>query len=195
MIFPNRVEWSGNSKIIFRFARENRSFLRIVYFFYLRIVLAFLTVPVFFVTIINYFILNLNDESFVLVSPILYVKIFSTQIKKNNLNLYVSMWCLSRLPFNSNSWSGYLFAYAMQCLEEFASLLNVGPLISLFCGSCWVLASMGKDLTNNLAELNKSGMRKANRSKVASRFCNIFERFTKTKQLSKYLLNTSTGKI
>lgn len=51
----------------------------LVYVGYVKIVFALSTFPALFASIFNYFILDLNDESFVLITPILYVKTFLSE--------------------------------------------------------------------------------------------------------------------
>lgn len=92
-------------------------------------------------------------------------------------------------PFSWKSWPGYTIAYAIETVACFASLSSVVPLMSLFCGSCWILTSMGKDITNNLNELNVSKLEKAKQSDIERRFYNIIKRFSETKQLSNFFLH------
>lgn len=91
---------------------------------------------------------------------------------------------LLSVPFSTKSWPGYTIAYAVESVACFASLSSVVPLMSLFCGSCWILTSMGKDITNDLKELNVSKLERAKQSDIEHRFCSIIKRFSEAKQLS-----------
>lgn len=99
----------------------------------------------------------------------------------------------SRLPFDMNRWPGYIIAYLMESVQAFVSVSTVVPVMCLFCGSCWILTSVGNDVTKEFNELNVNEIENANQTAIRQRFCSITKRFSDAKQFSKYLLNKQRG--
>lgn len=62
------------------------------------------------------------------------------------------------------------------------------PYITVIIGTCWILASVGKDITNALHELNmtiRDESSARNWREIQSQYCNISKRISDAKQLSK----------
>lgn len=99
------------------------------------------------------------------------------------------MFC--RFPLDLNTWLGYSIAYAIESAAAYAAYLSAIPVMSLIVGSSWILTSIGKEITNNLHELNMNTDSRASERKQNGfllHFCNISISYSNAKQLSKISL-------
>lgn len=82
------------------------------------------------------------------------------------------------------SWPGYVFALLLEAAGYFAEVNATIIFLSIFIGSCWILTSMAKEITDDLQELNMDESGSADQAQIQSRFCSISKRLTDVKQLS-----------
>lgn len=179
-----------DSKIMYtEFNREFENFgkwVRIVVFYGS---LGVTTICYIIMTYVNYYILDLKDESFVLTSPVMYVSsMMSVALSNSWIQRKHSIFSLSilrvRLPFNWKTPLGYL---VVQLSEAMSFLSIVSCLISTLCfyaGSCWLIIAFGKDIANDLDLLNVGGASNRNRKLTRERFGKIIQIHMDVKQLS-----------
>lgn len=88
----------------------------------------------------------------------------------------------SRLPFNWRTPWGYLAAWIIQSVGFLCTLMCIPGFSVMFFGSCWLFASIIKDLANDLPQLNTT---KADRRQyeLKARFCRTVQYHSNLKQL------------
>lgn len=94
------------------------------------------------------------------------------------------MWFFQRLPFNMNSWPGYTLAYFIESVGLFAACIVSPNVQSIFIGSCWILKSLGEDITNDLHKFNEMKLSRRNQKEIRRRFLNVVDRLSHAKQFS-----------
>lgn len=110
------------------------------------------------------------------------------------------------MPFNWKTPLGYLIALLFECISSYYAALFLVPLLCFLFGSCFLLRSFVKDITNDLSLLNacttsakpknKSGTNKnltntkRNDEKIEQIFRNSIQCHTELKQLSCDFIHT-----
>lgn len=137
--------------------------------------------PPFILSAVNYFVYDLDDESFYLTYSSWYVRLrplFSFKSFYDGFFFY-----LPRFPFNWKTPFGYLFAFSSQCLEAITTISSLLPMMCFLAGSCWLLVYFIEDITNDLSRFNLKSEKKANARKKNEQFCNIMKLHGNLKRL------------
>lgn len=145
--------------------------------------------PALLLTVVNYFVYDLGDDSYFLPFPVMYVHHFKFD-KSRNFNRTEFIYTIinglfSRLPFNWQTPFGYLIALVAQGIAAICTLFSGTLTMSLLVGSCWLFIIIVDDIANDLPKLDSgdySSQRR--RAKVIKYFCNILECYADLKQLS-----------
>lgn len=146
------------------------------------ITLLFLALPIFLYTIINYFIFDLGDESFILFFPAKFVS--SLNLKKmdpSSIHL-ISFNC--RWPFDWKTPLGYLIAWLIQSVACAIGAITTTVFFYLIFGSCWLFIYIAEDTTKDLAAFNSDITSNAwkKRPESMKSFCEIVQLYTDAKQ-------------
>lgn len=80
------------------------------------------------------------------------------------------------LPFDANRPIGFFMAVLFQCAAVFTVLSFVTPIICIYIGSCWSIATFIKDITRDIAHLKRRKILNLSKQKLIVRLCN-FVRF------------------
>lgn len=88
------------------------------------------------------------------------------------------------MPFDWTTPVGYAIALIGSFTAIYAVLLGVSPILSFFIGSCWLIVTFTKDVTNDLSQFSAAELRKTNQVGLEMRFCNVIRQLSDTKQLS-----------
>lgn len=101
-----------------------------------------------------------------------------------NLNLNLNNFLVDfRLPFYWRSHLGFLILLAIESFVLSSIGFTCVPLVSFTAGSCWLINSLVKDITNDLINFNvKKG--KEVRKEANKHLCNVIKNFADVKQLS-----------
>lgn len=89
---------------------------------------------------------------------------------------------------NVRNWPGYSVAFILGSVASYIACLGSIPYLSVLVGSCWILTAIGKDITNELHELNMSISSESDQNEVHFQYCNISKRFSNAKQFSRFTL-------
>lgn len=150
------------------------------------ITISFLTLPVILCTIINYYILDLGDESFILFCPTKFVSFkFKTENNSNQLKRHQANFEFNRRwPFDWKTPLGYLMAWLVQSAMCATAGLTDIVFFNLIFGSCWLFIHMSEDTTMDLAAFNTdiTSNRKKIRPQTMKSFCDIVQLYTDAKQ-------------
>ena len=90
---------------------------------------------------------------------------------------------------NLKAWPGYTIAYIFESAGSYASCIAAVPFMCVLVGSCWILKSMGKDITNDLLEFNLNKLANADETELLRDFCDISKRLSDAKQFSEAFFN------
>lgn len=143
-------------------------------------------VPHLLLTIVNYFIFDLDDESYVLPFPVMYVP------RQQFIFFHAWHWLtvkdkfrlFSRLPFNWTTPFGYLVAYSILCVTVFCSYYCTYLVTCFLIGICWLSIKCVEDITNDLRALSFSKGTKDSHQKLKRSLINIVQMHSDVKQLS-----------
>lgn len=91
---------------------------------------------------------------------------------------------LTRLPFNWKTPFGYLIATIIISLASLCMLSSAVPTVCIFCGLCWILMEIVKDMTNDLINLKARKRFDPNYKQLNRHFFNMVHDFSDAKQLS-----------
>lgn len=136
-------------------------------------------------SVVNYYILDLGDESFLLPRPMMCVENYSAGNCFCQSKFKIEI-CLRsfRLPFNWRTPHGYLTAWFLQAIGLFCTVILVPGFNVLYFGSCWLFVSFVNDITNDLPQMNAIKSQRPNYNKRNSRFCRRVQDYSDLKQLS-----------
>lgn len=131
-------------------------------------------------SLVNYFILNLGDESFYVQYPTMYVD------KNRNFEKFLYQLLFFRIPFKWAPPFGYLLVWLIDAVSICCVIFVIIPGMALGIGVCWWIAAFINDTLNELDKLSSfcKAARK-NACEIKVRFCNIIQLYSETKQLSK----------
>lgn len=137
-------------------------------------------------TAINYFVNDLEEESYYLPFPVLYVAITIPNVnKKGTTNIILThVKSLFRLPFNWKTPFGYAIALGGFFAALVGTLFEGSATMSFKVGSCWMIITFVKDLKNDLTLLTATDMHNINYGQLKEHFCNVMRQFCVLKQLS-----------
>lgn len=152
----------------------------------MKIMMPVILMPSLIASMVNFYIFDLGDESFVLPSPIwLGLSHTINKNSKNKKNQFLSWW---RWPFNWKTPIGYIFVY----LDEFTTQ-NIGalfcvPLLGILVGSCWLTVAYVNDISDELAFLESNKMSKKSANELKEPFCKTINLYSDAKELSNHQL-------
>lgn len=157
---------------------------KFLYNAFVKITLPGVLMPALFSTIVNYFISDLGDESYLLASPISWAIGYFFFWK-----YFILILSFCRTPFNWRSPIGYTIAFLIETIATSLTCLVSAPYHYLITGSCYGLAYLVKNITNEVHELKMDDISlNDNRKKFKVTFCRIVERISAVKQLSEFTL-------
>lgn len=87
---------------------------------------------------------------------------------------------------NLKAWPGYSVAFIIESFGGLAASISPMPYLTILIGSCWILASITEDITNDLFQLNMSTLSERNQHEIHVKFCKISKRLSDAKQLSEF---------
>lgn len=154
------------------------------YIILVKVCLVGIFLPLLLLTIVNYFVFQLGEESFYLPFPMLWVCSIVIFLMFNfNANL---LFCAGRLPFNWKTPIGYFVALATEYAYCYCTLMGFSPIFGFFLGSAWLASTFAKDITNDVIELSSISKtsRKKNGKELKKRFWYIIRFYSDAKQLS-----------
>lgn len=137
------------------------------------------------ITAINYFIFDLEEESYYLPFPLMYALIWIqsyVNLLKKIFDKFVILCC--RLPFTWKAPLGYSIAILGSSAATFASVFCCSPTVCFAIASCWLIFTFIEDIESDLSGLNTSKIRKINSQTLKKRFCKIVRQFCKIEELS-----------
>lgn len=138
--------------------------------------------PPLITTLLNYFVYDLGDESYVIPYPILYVLKYEVKrVEKTICNLSFP---IQRLPFNWRTPFGYLMALICETCAFICMVCMGSPCVGIFIGSCWLLTAFMKDITYDLSNLSADVKLKRSKQKINAQFTSIVQDFSDAIQLS-----------
>lgn len=111
--------------------------------------------PAVLISMVNYFINKLGDDSFYLACPVMYVLLHLkciNLIKKTLIDRKSGF--IFRLPLNWKTPLGYLVTEFLQFHSLLSSMLFSFNLLCTFLGSCWLFQAFADDILNDIIDLN-----------------------------------------
>lgn len=108
--------------------------------------------------------------------PIHHGKIVFRLFAFKSVRSFSNAFFLSRFPFNWKTPLGYLIAFSSQCLQAYATISSLLPMICYLAGSCWLLVHFARDSTHDLSlfTINSSPNKDAE-GRMKEQFCNIIK--------------------
>lgn len=170
-----------------------------IHFAMLKLTLTAGTIPPLLISMINYFIYDLNDEAFLNISLtyaqniVLYFEaklICFGYIPQRKTLIDFRFKKHFRLPFNQKTPIGYLSLSLFNIIGMFCLIFTSVPILCLLIGSCWLFICFANDITNDLQWLSIGGTTKLKRRRmkeVMDRLCKIVQIHSDLKQLSEML--------
>lgn len=163
-------------------------------------------IPAIVVGFINYYILDMGDESFNLTSPMMYVNVkikslFYLILIENDrerekliikpFNVYVIyFFSFSRIPYNWKTPLKYLVTMIAIFLSIIPLISGIISTICILIGSSSLFIAFVNDLTNDLGFLNVGGVSTTeSHMKMKERFCKIIQNHLDVKELSQLIGN------
>lgn len=137
-------------------------------------------IPALLITMANYFIFNMEEESFYLPFPAMWVI-------KTGLNLIVTLTFkifLRRLPINWKTPLGYLICWGAESVTAILILFCTTPCICFLNGTSWLFISFVQDIANDLEQLNGDQFSNRCDQVTTEYFRSITKSYTHVKQLS-----------
>lgn len=171
---------------------------KILHFIFVELTTIGIEVPALLVTLNNFFILNLNDESYYLSFPVMYVHcacMFEYFDKMNKVycrsNIFYiigfvfSFLLAPRLPFNWKTPFGYLAVSIIFMASTYTSVSSCIPTVCLAVGSGLMGISNATVITSQVTELHElSKKSQKNAKKMNLLLCEIVQNFSDAIQLS-----------
>lgn len=154
-------------------------FSKIVHFVLVKLTTAGILLPISIVTIVNYSIFDLGENSFYMPCSIMQVRnLITSDCNQVMANLF------HRLPFNWKT----PFGYSVLILFAFLAVLSIGhcivPIACLIVGSFLLVSSFMKDtIEKNFLSLNEK-ISNGSHMDISEQFCSLMLAFTEIKQLS-----------
>lgn len=115
--------------------------------------------PMFFLTVYNYFTSETGTNSYVL--PFRTMWEDSTNFNetvsshsKNQKHSNIQWISCFRLPFSLNTPLGYLVTFFAQSIGAYYLVVICTPIVSFYFASCQMLAAFARDITNDLSRLH-----------------------------------------
>lgn len=182
-----------NSKTIFLELQEKLDRIaRIIHFALTKMTLTAIVISDPVVSAVNYFILDMGEESFILTEPFLYVWqlffVFCNKICPQSNNFTILVAHDVRLPWNLKRPLGYIIALFMEISGEFCAVFVITALLCFLIGSLYLLKTIIIDITNDLPKLHVKKRPNQNFNNIAKHFKKIVHDFSNAKQLSEYSL-------
>lgn len=147
-----------------------------VYSIFVEASLVGLVMPPLLITLVNYFIYDLSEESYFLPTPVMYVndhfKHYFVGKKLDEI-----LFC-KRMPFDWHTPFGYFMTYLTEFGASVATFLCVASIICFLIGSCWLFIHFAKDIADDLSILNAGEISSNNYKEVMDGFCNIIQSYT-----------------
>lgn len=145
--------------------------------------------PIVLVTLVNYFIYNLHEESFILPAFVMYgTKLILMMIYDKDINkTRKSYFYLFRLPFDWRKPLGYAIALSAQCTAIYFTLYCSIPVVTLFIGSCRLSICIVEDITNDLTLLIIDHKTKRKTTEIESQLRNLVQFYMDAKTFSIFL--------
>lgn len=194
ILLINTIESHSNSIMMDKYSKMNDTIERLSKIFYKILVeysMPACVIPSTALTLLNYFVFNIQDDPYVLGLPILYVIKNLTQHNMCAKYAWISRlsWNFvhfhSRFPFNWKTPFGYMVALLLATWLVF-SLSFCGALANFFfAGLCWLLAAFIRDVNNDFAHFivrKETNRRNSKQTKI--KLCKIIRELSRVKQLS-----------
>lgn len=146
------------------------------------IVSAGFTIPAIILSYIKFYVIGLSEEeSFELPSPMMSVQTNYRLESQKHFRIFNFF----RLPFDAQSPFGYFVAASLQAITTFSSNMLFICMLCPLLGSCWMIISFLKDITNDLAHLKIRKLSNENsHAKLKHQFCRVIALHSDVKQLS-----------
>lgn len=161
--------------------------VKLFYTVYVKLTLLLILIPPVLVTVVNYYIYDLGDESFYLPFRTVYVWINLNDISKCffvKTNSFLKNLIL-RLPFDWRTPFGYSIALFIQSVQAFCALLPTAPSFCFFGTTCWTFTVFIQDISNDWNSFNKAAQHSnTDHKKSIKTFCRILQDFTEIKEMS-----------
>lgn len=141
-----------------------------------------LMIPAAAVTIVNYFVFDLKEDSYFLIARVTWVKLRDLIVVKGwswHLTIF-------RLPFDWRTPLGYSIVTIVQFATLSVSLFCLTPALCLFIGTCWIFIAFTEDMKWQLSAFNIGDVQSMRNDKKTMRhFCYMVRFHSDVKQLSK----------
>lgn len=151
---------------------------------------AVVIIPPLVITLANYFIYDLNDDSFYLLYPYTCVSFkmhrSEHRVTKKRLigtNIFFSLRS-DRFPFNWKTPFRFFIALLVQSASLFAILFGITPLMCFLIGTCYLIVTIVEDITNELAPLNADEVLNRHERELTEHLSKIVQLHADAKQLS-----------
>lgn len=152
------------------------------HFILTKLTLMGVVIPSGIITINNYYIKDLGEESFFLPVSVMYVwENGIIQISIIGISMYIFYY--NRLPFNWKTPLGYTTAYLFGCISVYTIICSILPTICLTVGSYWLNKAIIKDIIMDYRILNDKAS-DINQKEMLELFCKVIEDMSDSKQLS-----------
>lgn len=165
------------------FNKNLERYSKCVYIVLVDVALGFGTACLLSLSYINYYILDLKEEAFLLSAPAMYVSFMDS---KRNIQIFLNLlnFSFDRFPFNWKTPFGYLIAELSETASYLSIVLCRIPILCFFWGSCGLFCLFIRDITSDLELLNVGGASDQSRKKRQERFGKIIQLHSDVKQLS-----------
>lgn len=185
-IFPPPGARDANSKAAYVKLNEKTEFTsKLIHFLFTRIAVAVIQLPVLIITLINYYINDLKEESYLLAFPIMLFRMIFVRVLRVWL---IQKLIFSRLPFDWKRMTGYPVALTFTTLSLFMMFYTMVPTVSLAIGSAWLAETFVGSIINDvkqLSEMTKKSRKNLKKQKQMKHvFCVLVQDFSEVKQLS-----------
>lgn len=159
---------------------------KLIYFLVVKLTTLGVLLPALFITLINYFIYDLKDDSYYLSFPIAYVgssiHIFVGLPFEFSTSFYPRF---VRVPFDWKTPFGYLIVSIGVAVSMFVILSVFVPLLCFTIGSTLTAIFLTDDIVNNLIIFNNFTKKSTEHlEETKQHLCNIIQDFSQTKQFS-----------
>lgn len=170
---------------------------QIIHFVLVELTCLVVMLPGIIQTIINYFILDLDNESYALTYPLMYdSKLFFFKMWYQmfdlikNFAFLVFFLPLCRLPFNWKTPFGYVVASSFFYGTTSTIAISIAPIISLGIGFCQFIIFFINENTRDVHVCNDFAKNAvANPTKMKKQFCTLIQNYCCVKELSETMQN------
>lgn len=163
---------------------------QLIYTLFVKITPAGIVLPGLFITLTNYFVYDLKEDSYYFTFPIMYAQaMFDSIQSKDFVVLTLLKFVLRhsiRTPFDWKTPFGYLITIIVAAIATFQNVSVIVPIVCFTVGSAMLASDLNQVVVNNLIifnDLAKNSTKNFDESKKL--LCSIIQDFSQGKQFSR----------